>query len=91
MAKTYVSPITGESYNEEAYKALTIAEKRAAGFYHDPAVVYETVEDKVANFDGGKEYTLEAAATVGEGENAKKEKIPVGTKIHGMEETHFKF
>lgn len=72
---------------EEAYKALSADEKRAQGYIHDPEVVYQCVEDKVENFSGNKEYTLEAYATV----EGKKEKIPVGTKIHGMEEAHFNF
>lgn len=89
MAKKYVSPVTEEVYTEEEYKALSAAEKRAAGFIHDVAVVYECLEDKVANFSGGKEYTLEAYSVDEDGN--PKEKIPVGTKIHGMEETHFNF
>lgn len=89
MAKKYVSPVTEKEYTEEEYKALSVAEKRAAGFIHDVAVVYECVEGKVKNFSGDKEYTLEAYTTDEYGN--PKEKIPVGTKIHGMEETHFNF
>ena len=89
MAKKYVSPVTGDEYTADEYKALTAAEKREAGFIHDVAVVYECVEDKVKNFSGEKEFTLEAY-TVDEDGNPK-EKIPVGTKIHGMEEAHFNF
>ena len=80
----YLSSLTTEEYD-----ALTVAQKRAEGFYTDPAVVYETVEDKVMNFSGEKEYTLEAYTVDGDGKPDKK--IPVGTKIHGMEEAHFNF
>ena len=69
------------------YDALTLEEKKELGFIHDEDVVYQTVEDKVENFSGEKEYTLEAVGTV----TGEKTKIPVGTKIHGMEETHFNF
>lgn len=81
--KTYKSPVSGAEYSVAEYEALTVAELKEEGFIHDPKVVYETIEDKVANFSGEKEYTLEA--------QANGEKIPVGTKIHGMEESHFNF
>ena len=83
MAKKYVSPVSGTEYTAEQYAALKPAVLKEEGFIHDERVVYETIEDKVENFSGEKEFTLEA--------QAKGEKIPVGTKIHGMEETHFNF
>lgn len=87
MARTYESPITKEKYTAEEYAALTTAEKREAGFYHDVDVVYETVEDKVTNFSGEKEFTLEAFV----GEPKTGTKIPVSTIINGMQENHFNF
>lgn len=92
IAKTYKLP-EGVTYDSKdvltqaEYDALTLEEKKELGFIHDEDVVYQTVEDKVENFSGKKEYTLEAVGTVID----KKTKIPVGTKIHGMEETHFNF
>jgi hypothetical protein len=83
------SPISKTEYTKADYDALTIDELRAEGFYTDPKLVYETVEDKVKNFSGEKEYTLEAFTVDGDGNPDKK--IPVGTKIHGMEEAHFNF
>lgn len=84
------SPLSKTEYTKEAYDALTVDEKRAEGFYTDPAVAYQTVEDKVKNFSGEKEYTLEAY-TVDESTGEPDAKIPVGTKFHGMEEAHFNF
>lgn len=89
MAKTYKSPVSGEEYTAEQYAALSVAEKRAEGFIHDVAVVYERVEDKVPAFDGKKQYTLEAYTVDDNGNPVQK--IPVGTKIFGMEEAHFNF
>lgn len=92
IAKTYKLP-EGVTYDSKdvltqaEYDALTLEEKKELGFIHDEDVVYQTVEDKVENFSGEKEYTLEAVGT----KEGKKIKIPVGTKIHGMEETHFNF
>ena len=93
IAKTYKLP-EGVTYDSKdvltqaEYDALTLEEKKELGFIHDEKIVYQTIEDKVENFSGDKEYTLEA---VGTDEDGKKTKIPVGTKIHGMEETHFNF
>ena len=92
IAKTYKLP-EGVTYDSKdvltqaEYDALTLEEKKELGFIHDEDVVYQTVEDKVENFSGEKKYTLEAVGTV----TGEKTKIPVGTKIHGMEETHFNF
>lgn len=79
-------PVVGKSgteYTKKTYAALTVGQKRAEGFYTDPDVVYERVDDKVENFVGDKEYTLEAVAD--------GEKIPVSTLNFGMQEAHFNF
>ena len=79
-------PVKGKSgteYDKEAYKALGVDAKRAEGFYTDPEVAYEMVEDKVESFAGPKQYTLDAV--VG------GEKIPVSTLMHGMQESHFNY
>ena len=50
-------PVKGKSkklYTKEEYEALSIEEKRVEGFYTDPAVVYETVEEQLCCL--GKNY-----------------------------------